>query len=209
MSVERLYRIGGGAAAIGALIVIGATVGRLPFAWNDFNNPAYVAATLLQMAGTVLVLMGLPSIAVFMARRSPALGVATYVTIWIPGAFLDVASNFLNISIGPYLLAHGGMPKEMPALFMAILLASIAVFVVGGIVVGVGIIRTKVFPAWVGALMLLAVGCEFVPIDVVKNGVAPSLLLAAVSIMGWLAVAGTRPFLDQDLLTARRASAQA
>ncbi len=198
MSAHRLYRVGGGAVVIGGLVVIAGTLGRLPFAWDDFNNPGYVTTTLLQIAGSILVLMGLPAIAVFVASRSVWLGIAIYVGIWIPTLFLNVASNFLNVSIGPYLLAHGGVPKELPGVFMPILLASIATWVVSGIVIGVGIIRTKVFPIWIVGLMFLGAACEFIPIDTVKNAISPSLVFAAVASMGWLVTARNRADRNAD-----------
>jgi hypothetical protein len=192
MSTQRLYRVGGGAVVIGGLVVIAGTLARLPFAWDAFNNAAYVAKTLLQIAGSILVLMGLPAIAVFVANRSAWLGIAIYVGLWIPTVFLNVASNFLNVSIGPYLLAHGGVPKELPGVFMPILLASIATWVVAGVVIGVGIIRTKVFPIWVVGLIFLGVACEFIPIDAVKNAISPSVVFAAVASMGWLVTTRNR-----------------
>ena len=198
MSAHRLYRVGGGAVVIGGLVVIAGTLGRLPFAWDDFNNPRYVTTTLLQVAGSILVLMGLPAIAVFVASRSVWLGIAIYVGIWIPTVFLNVASNFLNVSIGPYLLAHGGVPKELPGVFMPILLASIATWAVTGVVMSVGIIRTKVFPIWVVGLMFLAVACEFIPIDAVKNVISPSLAFAVVASMGWLVTTRNRADRNAD-----------
>ena len=198
MSAHRLYQVGGGAVVVGGLVVIAGTLGRLPFAWDDFNNPGYVTTTLLQITGSILVLMGLPAIAVFVAGRSVWLGIATYVGLWIPTVVLNVAANFLNVAIGPYLLTHGGVPKELPGVFMPILLASIATWVVAGVLIGVGIIRTKVFPIWVVGLMLLSVACEFIPVDAVKNGLSPSLAFAAVASMGWLVTSRNRADRNAD-----------
>lgn len=192
MSAEKLYRIGGGAVVLGGLVVIAATIGRLAFAWDDFNNPGYVATTLLQIGGSLLVLMGLPAIAVFVAVRSPWFGIATYVALWIPTVFLNVASNFLNVAIGPYLLAHGGVPKEPPGLFMPLLTASIGVFLLGAVVIAIGIVRTRIFPVWLVGLMFLGVVCEFVPVDAIRNGVSPSLDFATVATMGWLVMTRSR-----------------
>lgn len=192
MSADRLYRAGGGAVVIGGLVVIAGTLGRLPFAWNDFNNPGYVAATLLEMAGSVLVLMGLPAIGVFVANRSVWLGVVIYFGLWIPTVVLNIASNFLNVAVGPYLLSQGGVPKELPGVFMPILLASIAIWVASGIAIGIGIVLTRVFPIWVVGVMLLSIGCEFIPIDAVRNGLSSSLAFAAVTGMGWLVANATR-----------------
>src|SRR5439155_10991319 len=120
----RLFRIGGSVVALGAAVVIVASLAHLAFGWEDFANPGYVTVALFEMAGTALVLLGLPAIVVYLAQRSLALAAVAYVGIWIPAVVLNIATNFTNVTVGGYLVTHGGLPKQVPVALTAILLLS-------------------------------------------------------------------------------------
>ena|SRR6266700_2201020 len=160
MSSALLYRTSGIALLLGAVLaIIGNVLGTILFPGNDphqYSNALWLIVMLLSFIGSLVLLLGLPAVCVRQAERAGWLGLIGFVLTMI-GGFLFTGFSLIPLLVLPWLaqtapkLAASSGP---PSFFVFFLVASL-VFVVGGILLGIAIMRARILPRWAGALILV------------------------------------------------------
>jgi hypothetical protein len=206
MSTKTLVRASGLALLIGAVLAtIGNVLNSLLFPGNDpsqFSNPLLLVLMWLGAIGSILLLIGLPGLAARQGARGGWLGFVGFVFTWL-GGLLFTSLNFINIIIIPWLaqeapkLAASNGPG---ALFVAYLVASVS-FALGGILLGIAIMRGKIWSRWTGILLLA--GAVLNLVDFPLNG----LISGIVSAVAFILFAGALAWVGYGLIAGGRGEA--
>jgi hypothetical protein len=191
MSSSTLYRLSGISLLLGALVSVVAGLMTLLFDSSLSASPSTIQSSLwspywsLVFVALVLVLMGLPAFYLQQARGRGGLLGLIGVSLVVLGSFLGMAMVAYFVSILPELAAKA--PNLINAgfyetsfgvfgLFSAVLL------IIGPFVLGIAVIRAKVFPPLVGVLLMvsgiLSPATEF-----------PGLLFTLLGLVGTIAAA--------------------
>lgn len=112
--------------------------GGLPMAVTNFHLPiSPVAAALINLLGSVLLLLGLPALYVRQARQVKWIGLVGLIIIW------------LDVLIFPVL--QGGIGGLVPSLTPPDFLYIIGpLTIIGTLLFGIMTLRARVFPGWLG-----------------------------------------------------------
>lgn len=143
----------------GALSIAGYAITGTVFGDGDdrFTRALWAPLYSIALAGAILTVLGLS--AVFAAHRDRAarLTLAGYVGTLTALAMLNVGEGVVEAFIKPYLVTHGGIPNEDPTA-LSVYFGIGGLFILVGLVsLGMAVIRAKVFPRWVGVLIIAAV----------------------------------------------------
>jgi hypothetical protein len=164
MSSTTLYRLSGISLLLGAVVSVIAGSMTLFFDSSLSASPGTIQSPLwstywsLAFVTIVLVLMGLPALYLPQAgRRGGLLGLIGVFLVALSG-FLGMATTGYFISILPLLAA------QAPDLINAGYETSLALFgigatalgLIGPVVLGIAVIRAKVFPSLVGILLMVS-----------------------------------------------------
>lgn len=194
MSDQTLDRIGGAVLATGAAA---STVGYIIGSFDQPNptvtpamvvSPVYTLSTLLPFFGSALVLVGLATVVARQFRRSPVLTVAGTVGLGLVLLIQGVGNSFVNATIFPALvespaanaLANGPAPALMQVLF----LIGVAGWVIGGPLLGVAVLRAKVFSAWIGVVLLVSTAAGLVAFVLPPQFESVGAIIAGVALFG-------------------------
>ncbi len=109
------------------------------------------------LAGSVLVVLGLPAILAVHGRASRRLTLVGYVGIFAPLVMLNVAETSMEAFVKPYLVTHGGLPQQEPGGLNAFELAALLLLIVGAVCLAVAVFRARIVPIWVGVALLASV----------------------------------------------------
>lgn len=165
MSSTTLYRLSGISLLLGAVISIIAGLMTLLFDSSLSASPSTIQSPLwspywsLIFVVLALVLMGLPAFYLRQAGGRGGLVGLIGVFLVVLGSFLGMAMVAYFISILPLLAAraphliNAGFYETSFGVFG---LSSAALGVIGPLVLGIAVIRAKVFPPVVGALLMVA-----------------------------------------------------
>lgn len=131
------------------------------------GGPAYTAALWQPMygvllAGSVLIVLGLPAILAVHGRHSRRLTLVGYVGIAAPLVMLNVAETSIEAFVMPYLARHGGIPAETPAGLNAFEAAALLLLIVGCICLAIAVFRARLVPRWVGVALIASLVGAFV-----------------------------------------------
>jgi hypothetical protein len=197
MSSTTLYRVSGISLLLGALVSVIAGVMTLVLDINLSASPSTILSPLwspfwsLTFVGIVLVVLGLPALSLRQAAgRGGVLGLI--------GVFLVVLGNFLGMATVAYFVSILPMlAQKAPNLINAGYETSLAVFgisatalgVIGPLVLGIAVIRAKVFPSLVG--LLLIVSGVLSPVTTFSSGMLVALIglvgiVSAATAYGWV-----------------------
>lgn len=194
MSSATLYRASGLALLLGAVLgIIGNILNTAVFSGNDpqqYLSSFWLFVQVLSLLGGLLLLLGVPGIVIRQAPRAGWLGFIGFVLTFI-GGFLFTSFSLVTLLVLPWLaqaapkLAAGNGP---PALFVFFLVAGI-LFALGGILLGIAIMRAGIFPRWAG--LLLIIGSVLNLVDFPLNGVIGSIVGTIAFILfalalGWM-----------------------
>jgi hypothetical protein len=183
MSSTTLYRASGLALLLGlALIIIGVAIS---FAFQ-FLSPLWWVMTLVWNIGDLLLLLGLPGICARQAPRAGWLGfvgfLLTFISVFLTASFLWVS----YLLIGPWL--YQVAPKLLNSYYPQGLLISTLVagilFALGGILLGIAIMRAGILPFWSGLLLLN--GAVLSIVSFALNAIISNIVLTS-TIVGTLA----------------------
>ena len=158
MSAKTLYRVSGLSLVVGAVLtVIGMSFEN--FFFPDFQSTP-LSLLLLSVIGNMLVILGLPGIIARITGRAGWLGFVGSV-LTLLGVLLFTCMSFVQIidqqlmsqltQLAPKVAASDGPPVSAMITYM---LAS-ALFALGGILLGIAILRTRIWPRWTGLFLLL------------------------------------------------------
>ncbi len=197
MSSATLYRASGLALLLGAVLgIIGNILSTALFSGNDphqYLSSFWLFVQVLSLIGGLLLLLGVPGIAIRQAPRAGWLGLVGFVLTFI-GGFLFTSFSVVTLIILPWLaqaapkLAAGSGP---PAIFVFFLVAGI-LFALGGILLGIAIMRAGILPRWAG--LLLIIGSVLNLVDFPLNGIIGSIVGTIAFILfalalGWMGYA--------------------
>lgn len=186
-------RLAGLALVVGATLeIVGFFVTTAVYGGHGderFTHPLFPALYSIAIAGVVLTIVGFPAILAAQRERQPRLTVVGYVGTLVTIAMLNLGEGVVEAFVKPYLATHGGIPDD-PTSFTIYFLVAAVFTIVGLVALGVAVIRGRVLPWWVGALLIAAVPMSFVgtslpgPLALLGDYLA----FAAFIVMGWSVV---------------------
>jgi hypothetical protein len=197
MSSTTLYRLSGIILLLGALVSVIAGLMTLFFdsslsaSPNTIQSPLWSPYWSLVFVALVLVLMGLPAFSLRQAEGRGGLLGLIGVLLVVLGNFLGMAMVAYFVSIMPLLaekapnLINAGFYETSFGVFG---LGSAVLGVIGPLVLGFAVIRAKVFPPVVGALLIvsgiLSPSTEFSGLPFTLLGLVGTI--AAAIAYGWV-----------------------
>lgn len=114
--------------------------------WTPLNGIA--------VAGNILIVLGLPVILAGQGKRAARLTLAGYLGLFAALVMLNVSEGCIEAFVKPYLARNGGVPANPPTGWAVFEDIALVCLVVGLICLGIAVIRARVFPRWVGALLI-------------------------------------------------------
>jgi hypothetical protein len=203
MSSTQLYRLSGISLLVGAVVSVIAGVmtlfldSSLSASPTTIQSPLWSTLWSLAFAGIVLVLPGLPALYLRLAAGRGGVVGLIGVLLVVLGSFLGMATTAYFVSILPLLAA------KAPNLINAGYETSLAVFgigatvlgIIGPLLLGIAVIRAKVFPSLVG--ILLIVSGVLSPVTTFSSGVLFALIglvgiVSAAMAYGWVGMILTK-----------------
>jgi hypothetical protein len=180
MSSTTLYRASGLALILGAVLgILGNVLSSVLYSGNNpqqYLTTMWLVIGLASFVGTLLLVVGLPGIAVRQVERAGRLGFIGFVLTSI-GAFLETILFAMFVLILPWLAQVApklaGSNNGPPSLFIAFLVASV-LLTLGGILLGIATMRAKILPRWAG--LLLIIGAILNIVDFPLNGALGSII---------------------------------
>jgi predicted outer membrane lipoprotein len=166
MSIPRLSRLSGLVCVIAATLLVasdlfGVTLDSSNLA-TTVASPAFTAFTLLKLAGTILLMVGLVGLYLRQAPTSGRLGLIGFLTAFTGTALVTGDWWFEAFGL-PWLLDVA--PDLATATGSGILLVgasvSFALFSLGWILFGVATLRAGIFPRWSAALLIVGGALAF------------------------------------------------
>lgn len=196
MTMDR-GRLAGASLLIGSVLAIAGYAAANAFAGTSgdarFTNPLFVPFYSVALAGNLFLVLGLPAILVAHGKRAHRLTTLGYAGTLLTIVMLDIGEGTTEAFIKPYLAAHGGIPSVGPAGFEAFLDVGMVFILIGLVSLGVAVIRARVFPRWVGVLLILAVPLGVVPLPGPLFQLGDYLAFVALGVIGGLVALGHRP----------------
>ena len=127
-----------------------------------YTDPLWQPLYGVLLAGSVLVVLGLPAILAVHGRHARTLTLIGYVGIAAPLIMLNVAETSIEAFVMPYLAHHGGVPATTLAGLNAFEAAALLLFIVGVVCLAVAVFRARVVPMWVGIALIASLVGAFV-----------------------------------------------
>ncbi|HEY4314841.1 MAG TPA: hypothetical protein VGO19_04975 [Actinomycetes bacterium] len=121
-----------------------------------FSGSSWIMLYTIAMFGSVLVVLGLPTLLHVQAGRSRRLSLIGYVGVFVPLVILNLGEGCLEAFVKPYLADHGGIPTDDPSGLTAYEVPALLFLLVGMICLAVAVLRARVLPWWVAALFILS-----------------------------------------------------
>jgi hypothetical protein len=142
--------VAGTLAATGGYLAAG-TIDRGP---ARFTSPSWGLLNGIAIAGDIITVLGLPAILTYHGRRFPRLTLAGYIGILVTIVMLNIGEGCIEAFVKPYLATHGGVPASPPAGLGVYEDIALLFLLAGLICLGIAVIRARVFPRWVGGLLV-------------------------------------------------------
>jgi len=154
---------------------------------DRYGDPLWQPLYGVLLAGSVLVVLGLPAVLAVHGHASRRLTLVGYVGVFAPLVMLNVAETTIEAFVMPYLLHHGGIPQETPAGLNAYEAVALLLYLVGSICLAIAVFRARVLPWWVGAALLASVVSVFLVHGGPAAFISDYFVLAALFCFGWYA----------------------
>jgi hypothetical protein len=155
-----------------------------------FTDPLWQPLYGVLLAGSVLVVLGLPAVLVVHGQHSRRLTLVGYVGVAAPLVMLNVAETSIEAFVMPYLAGHGGVPGQTPAGLNAFEGVALLMLIAGCVCLALAVFRARVLPLWVGVALLASLVSAFVAHGGPAAFISDYFILAALFCFGLLA---TRP----------------
>ena len=206
------YRLSGG-ALIGSFVLSLAggmahpIVGGRSHSVASLTAPLSPYAQLLIYAGAVLLMLGLPAAFAFLAPHVGKLGVAGLVAYFLGNATSVQGHLVVEAFVAPavardpaarHLIADDGSIIDSGS-FLTFQTVGGMIFMAGLLLIGIGLVRSRIVPRWVGAVaiagaLLLAVPLPEVPVLTgLQIELARGLVVAAIGVLMIRAARTTAP----------------
>jgi hypothetical protein len=113
------------------------------------------------LAGSILVVLGLPAVLAVHRQASRRLTLVGYVGLYAPLVMLHVAETAMEAFIKPYLAAHGGIPAEDPTGLSVFETVALVLLLVGTVCLAIAVFRARTMPRWVGVALIASLVAAF------------------------------------------------
>jgi hypothetical protein len=153
-----------------------------------YTDPLWQPLYGVLLAGSLLVVLGLPAVLSVHGLPYRRLTLVGYVGIFAPLVMLNVAETAIEAFVMPYLARHGGIPDETPAGLNAFEGVALLLLIVGSGCLAVAVLRARILPWWVGVALIASVVSAFVVHGAPAGFISDYLILAALFCFGWYAV---------------------
>ena len=177
--------VAGGALAIAGYLLAGTLTGGSGDA--HFTDPLWQPLYAIALAGNLLVILGFPAVVLAQDGRFPRLTAVGYAGTLAALLMLNLGEGVIEGFVKPYLVTHGGIPKTDPAGFVAWQAVALLCALAGLICLGVAVLRARLLPRWVGALLiasaLLSFSVSGLPGPLAELG--DDCLMVALIATGW------------------------
>ena len=191
MSTSSLFRLGGLAAVVGGILIAIYNVLEYLF-FLDYAKTAQSAAwfpfQVMGVTAIALALLGLTALYAMQASRAGAFGLVAFVVAFI-GLVQFYSIQWTLAFLAPALSKAAPQLLETPTdpFFATGFLSTILLFVIGSIIFGVSVLRSKSMPPWtawllIGGTILFMIG------EVVGTFISPVAAIlygAGFAGMGW------------------------
>ena len=152
-----------------------------------YGDPLWQPLYGVLLAGSVLVVLGLPAVLAVHGHTFRRLTLVGYLGIFAPLVMLNVAETSIEAFVMPYLLHHGGIPDQTPAGLNAFEAVALLLLIVGAVCLSIAVFRARIVPAWVGIALLASVVCAFLLHGGAIAFISDYFVLAALFCFGWYA----------------------
>lgn len=209
MTSDRTRLAGWALVAGGVLATLGYIATGIVTGDGDahFTDPLFQPLYAIALAGDILIVLGLPAILFGQDGRSPRLTLVGYVGLFAALVMLNIGEGVIEGFVKPYLVTHGGIPDEVPA-FSAFEGVALLGVLIGLPCLGIAVIRARVFPRWVGILLIVSA-----PLSFIASGLPGPLALlgdyccyVALIAIGWQVAAAAGPAVHTAHVRLSRAS---
>ena len=195
MSTTTSYRLSGIALLVGsALSVVYYLIQGAFLNGNDLAtiiSPMSLVSSVIGFIGAILVLLGLPGVYARQARRAGILGLLGFLFVWYVNLYEGLIIPFSNVTIISQMTAHivpqsAAIAMTPPPAWTPFFLVSLVGQVLGILLLGIATLRARVFPRWIGWLLIatLVVGL------VSQLPFLPEAVSNLAAILGSVAIAG-------------------
>jgi len=149
-----------------------------------YTDPLWQPLYGVLLAGSVLVVLGLPAVVAVHGHAFRRLTLVGYVGIFAPMVMLNVAETTIEAFVMPYLARHGGIPAETPAGLNAYEGVALLLLIVGVVCLSIAVFRARILPLWVGVALIASMVCAFLLHGGAIAFVSDYLILAALFCFG-------------------------
>jgi hypothetical protein len=196
MSSTTSYRLSGVALILGSVLSIIYYLCQAFLNGNDLatiTSPLSLWSFVIAYIGSVLVLLGLPGMYTRQAERAGILGLLGFLFVWYVTLYQGVIIPFTSVTIISQITAHivpqsAAVPiaTTPPPAWMPFFLVSLVGQVLGFLLLAIATLRARVFPRWIGWLMIATLVLGVVS----QMPFFPQALSNLAPIIGSVAVAG-------------------
>lgn len=192
MSSTTSYRLSGIALLIGSVLSIVYYISQAFLNGNDIHtltSTLMLVSNDIGLIGSMFLLLGLPGMYARQAGRAGILGLLGFLLIWYVNLMQGILIPFSTVTFIPLLAAHIVTPSVVttpPSTWAPFVLVSMVGQVLGLLLLAIATLRARVFPRWIGWLLIatLVVGVvNFVPFF-------PEALSSLPAIIASVAMAG-------------------
>jgi hypothetical protein len=187
MSSVTMYRASGLALLLGAVLATMSSILFFVFSSSTLS----LVITWAFASGSVLLLLGMPGIVARQASRAGWLGLVGFLLMFLSWLLLASFTVVLRLIIFPWLSVHA--PQVGTQLFSTDQALNVytnlqlALFVLGGVLLGIATMRARAFSRWAG--LLLIVGAVLDPVGFV-SGIVGTVAAVLVTLgLGWMGYA--------------------
>jgi len=127
-----------------------------------YTDSLWIPLYAVLLAGSLLIVLGLPAILVAHGSASRRLTMIGYVALFAPLIMLNVAETSIEAFVKPYLVGHGGLPAQDPAALDIFEMVALLMLIVGCVCLAIAVFRGRVLHWWVGVALIASVVTAFV-----------------------------------------------
>jgi hypothetical protein len=193
MTSSRLFRIGGLALLVGAVLFIVHVLARSVITAGPdpvvvAKEGLWVPINALGVMGAALVLLGLPAIYVRMAGATGMVGLVGVVLIALAWMFFGVFLSLYGALVAPWLADEApslvAASAPIPAGFVIAFIAGLGAELVGTVLLAIPFVRGRVQPRWVGYVLPTSALVTVAGDLVAPNGPATNVAVNLLSNLG-------------------------
>jgi hypothetical protein len=151
---------------------------------DRYTDPLWQPLYGVLLAGSLLVVLGLPAVLAVHGQAFRRLTLVGYVGIFAPMVMLNVAETTIEAFVMPYLLHHGGIPEQTPAGLNAFEGVALLLLIPGVLCLAIAVFRARIMPMWVGFALIASAVCAFVLHGGAIAFISDYLILAALFCFG-------------------------